>query len=325
MNIVKSLKVALLGLALYTAFPTGAEAMVNVVTSYPQDAAITNAVGGEYVSVTSLAKDNNDPHAVTPKPSMSVSINKADLLITNGQDMELAWLATALGNARNPKVIEGEDNYFDPSEGVSLIGYTKDELKESPYFSLNLIAGAEKAGGGKVGLKRGNHHYWLDPANGIIVAHNIANKLAELDPAHTSQFQANANKFEMALNEKIKVWDAEMLPYKGTPIVSYHRDWNYLIERHGLNLVGYVEPRETILPSDSDLKLLITHIKESKVKLILTSTWQNQEIPKDISLKTGVVNVSLPSTVGSRVGTKGYIDMFDAIYGKLIPALKAAQ
>lgn len=138
MNIVKSLKVALLGLALYTAIPVGAEAMVNVVTSYPQDAAITSAIGGEYVNVTSLAKDNNDPHAVTPKPSMSVSINRADLLITNGQDMELAWLATANANARNPKVIEGEDNYFDPSEGVSLIAYSKDELKESPYFSLKL-------------------------------------------------------------------------------------------------------------------------------------------------------------------------------------------
>ena len=324
MSIFRRIIIGFLGMFLYLSFPTRAEAILHIVSSFPQDASIASLVGGKYVTATSLSKAINDPHAVQPKPNMAVALNKADLLITNGQDMDLAWLPIAVANARNSKILEGTEGYFDPSAGVSLIPYNSEELKDTPFYSLNLISGPDHSGG-KNSKKRGNHHYWLDPANGIIVAHNIANKLSELDPTHKAQFNNNANKFEKTLKAKIKIWDAEMLPYRGTPVVSYHRDWIYLIQRHGLNLIGYVEPRETIPPSAGEVVNLILRMRKAKVKLIMTSPWQNQRIPHEIAQKTGAIHLSLPSSVGTDVGAKDYIDMFDVIYGKLITALKQAK
>ena len=115
MHSMRSWVVALIVALWLGAWPAQAWAVLHVVTSFPQDAAITRAVGGRYVQVTSLAKASNDPHSVQPKPSFAVALNRADLLIVNGQDMDLAWLPTALAYCRNPGIMDGEDGYFDPS------------------------------------------------------------------------------------------------------------------------------------------------------------------------------------------------------------------
>lgn len=325
MKFFKHLIIPFMGLAISSVIPVNAASSLNVVTCYPQDAAMVRAVGGEYVKVDSLAKASYDPHSVQPKSSFSVLLNRADLLVTNGQDMDMSWIPVALSNARNPKILDGADGNFDPSEGVKIIPYANEELQQTPFFSLSLVAGATQAGGGQVSVKRGNHHYWLDPSNDIIVARNIANKLTELDPAHSTQYKENADIIESTLKARIIKWDAEMAPYKGTPVVSYHRDWIYLIERYGFKLVGYVEPRETSRPDSNHIKLLVAQMTEAKAKLLLTSPWQNRLAQDEIVKKTGVINVSLPSTVGPVANLNDYISMFDTIHSKLLEALKASK
>ncbi len=293
-----------------------------IVTSFPQDAAIVKAIAQDKAEVTSLARASQDPHAIAPKPSFAVILNRADLLIVNGQDMDLNWLPTALTNARNIAILPDGPGYLDPSVGVELIQYAPEELFQTPFFTLNIIAGTTMAGGGKVTLSRGNHHYWLDPANGLIVAQNIARKLAEMDPANAQFYQDNLQKFEAALKERIKKWDAAMEPFKGTLVVSYHRDWIYLIKRHDLKLAGYVEPRETIPPSAGEMVALVQKMRAQKVRLILTSPWQDLRIAEEIARQTGATHVVLPSSVGQDVGVKDYLDLFEVIYGKLTAALK---
>ncbi|MFQ5779218.1 MAG: metal ABC transporter substrate-binding protein, partial [Nitrospiria bacterium] len=282
--------------------PSMAVAELRIVTSFPQDAALAKAIGGDRVTVKSLSRANQDPHNLQPKPSLAVWLNRADLLIVNGQDMELAWLPIALTNARNAEIIEGAAGYFNPSEGVKLIPYSPEELDQTPFFSLNIIAGASAAGGGQVALRRGNHHYWLDPANGLIVAGNIAAKLAEMEPEHESFYHGNLERFTARLTEKMKKWDAMMAPFKGTPIVTYHRDWIYLLKRHGLVNFAYIEPRETIPPSAAEVAALVRKMKRSDVRLILTSSWQRQRIPKEIARQTGATHIVLPTSVGKDVG-----------------------
>jgi hypothetical protein len=40
-----------------------------------------------------------------------------------------------------------------------------------------------------------------------------------------------------------------MAPYKGTKVVTYHRSWPNFMDRFGLDVVGYVEPKPGIPPS----------------------------------------------------------------------------
>lgn len=320
---MKKIIISLFVLILMGAAPSWAK--LNIVTSFPQDAAIVKAIAQDKVDVKSLTLASQDPHAIQLKPNLAVILNRADLLIVNGQDLELAWLPTALTNARNSKILEGAPGYLNPSEGVELIPYSPEELLSTPFFTTNIIAGTQSAGGGQVSVVRGNHHYWLDPANGLIVARNIAAKLIEMDPGNEDFYKGNLSQFETTLKERIVKWDAMMEPFKGIKFVSQHRDWNYIAKRHNLKVFGFIEPRETIPPSAAEMAALIKKMKAQNIRLIVTSPWQNQRAAQEIAKQTGATYLILPSSVGEDVGVKDYIDLFDVLYGKLVSTLKGLQ
>ena len=98
----------------------------------------------------------------------------------------------------------------------------------------------------------GNPHYWLDPGNGRRVAKAIVDKLSQMDARPTPRTsQSRYADFDKRLAEAEKRWDAQMAPYKGLKIVTYHRSWPNFTDRFGLDVIGYVEPRPGIPPSPS--------------------------------------------------------------------------
>ena len=297
-------------------FATEASAKLNIVASFQHDASIAAEIGGDRVEVTSLTTGTQDPHAVEPKPILAVLLGQADLLIVNGQHIEIHWLPIALATSRNLRIQEGKEGYLNAATGVTLIHYAKEELRGTP-FAFTLDTGAHE--------KTGNHHYWLEPANGLIIARNIHEKLAQMDPTNAAYYKSNYETFTTRLRDKIKDWDAMMAPYKGMKVVSYHRDWIYLTRRHGLEVAAYIEPRETIPPSASDIAILVKRIKEERIPLILISPWQPQRISREIAKQTGTAFLSLPSTVDARLGVKDYINLFDVVYAQLTKALQEAK
>jgi zinc/manganese transport system substrate-binding protein len=321
-QIKKCLSGALVGIF---CLPFSAMATLNVLTSFPHDESLAKTIGGAFVSTSCLSAAHQDPHAIQPRPSLSVKLNRADLLITNGQDMELAWLPIALSNARNGKILEGQSGYFEPSQGVKLYAYTQAELQDTPFYALSLVTGMQKGSQGNVDIKRGNHHYWLDPGNGSIIAQNIADKLSSMDPEHRASYQKQAANFKTKMKKSIARWDAQMKPFAGTKVVSYHRDWTYLAKRHNLEIIGYVEPRETIPPGAADIAKLVKTMKDENVKIVIASPWQNLRISEQVARAAGAKVVVLPSSVGPTVNVKDYHNLFQVIYSRLIPALKAAQ
>ena len=89
-----------------------AEAKLNVVTTTPDLAVIVSEVGGDNVSVQSLAKGTQDPHFLEAKPSFMVKVNRADLVVSTGLELEIGWLPPILQGARNPKVMPGNRRIF---------------------------------------------------------------------------------------------------------------------------------------------------------------------------------------------------------------------
>src|SRR5437870_8324455 len=63
-----------------------------VVTSTTDMAALTQEVGGDKISVESIAMGYQDPHFVEAKPSFFLKLRQADLLFNVGLQLELASL-----------------------------------------------------------------------------------------------------------------------------------------------------------------------------------------------------------------------------------------
>ncbi len=170
----------------------------------------------------------------------------------------------------------------------------------------------------------GNPHYWLDPENGKIIAKSIADKLSQFRPDDKAYFDQRPTDFNNRVNEGLKRWLAAMAPFKGVKVVTYHRSYPNFVDRFGLNVVGYVEPRPGIPPSPGHTLQLIKEMKRDQIKVILMEPYFDQKTPNSIASQTGSKVVVLPPSVGGEKSITDYIKLFDYDINLLVNALREA-
>jgi len=302
MRSVKLLLVFLLAL------PLGARAQgkLNVVSTTEDLGALAREVGGDRVSVTSLAKGYQDPHFVDPKPSFILAVSRADLLIVVGRELEIGWLPPLLTSSRNSKIQQGGNGYLDASLNVKIL--------EIPTGQITRAMGDVHP--------LGNPHYWLEPGNGRRIAEAIRDKLSQLAPANASYFAQRYSDFDTRLAAGEKRWDAAMAPYKGTKIVTFHRSWPNFMERWGLDVVGYVEPKPGIPPTPQHTIEVIDEMKRQGAKLIIVEPYFDLKTPQAIANQVGGKVLVLAPSVGGAKEATDYIQLFEYDVTQLTAALK---
>jgi ABC-type Zn uptake system ZnuABC Zn-binding protein ZnuA len=277
-----------------------------VVTTTEDLAALTREVGGDRVEVMALARGYQDPHFVEPKPSFIIAVSRADLLIAVGRELELGWLPTLITSGRNSRVQPGASGYLDASLTVRIL--------EIPTGQITRAMGDVHS--------QGNPHYWLDPANGRLMAQAIRDKLVEIAPAERAYFDQRYRDFDARLAAAETRWDAMMAPYRGTRLVTYHRSWPNFMARFGLNVMGYVEPKPGIPPSPSHTLDLITDMKAQGVRIIIVEPYFDKKTPNSIAAQVGGTVLELAPSVGGTPQATDYVKLFDYNVGTLAAALK---
>ena len=294
----------LMGAVLVGAAPAAAQ--LRVVTTTEDLAALAREVGGDRVNVTALARGYQDPHFVEPKPSFILAVNRADLLIAVGRELESAWLPTLISSARNARVQPGAPGFLDASQNVRIL--------DIPVGQITRAMGDVHS--------QGNPHYWLDPTNGRRIAQSIRDRLSQLRPADAAHFAARYDAFDKRLAAAEARWDAAMAPYAGAKVVTYHRSWPNLMERWKLDVIGYVEPKPGIPPSPSHTLQLISAMKAQQVKLIIVEPYFDRKTPQAIATQTGGLVLDLAPSVGAQPGITDYIGLFDHNIATLSAALR---
>jgi zinc/manganese transport system substrate-binding protein len=289
-----------------TAVP--AMAAVRVVTTTEDLASLVREVAGDKAEVVALAKGYQDPHFVEPKPSFILAVSRADLLVVVGRELEIGWLPTLISSSRNGKIQPGAPGYLDASLNVKIL--------EIPTGQLTRAMGDVHT--------QGNPHYWLDPANGRRIAQAIRDRLTQLSPADKAVFAQRYDDFDKRLAAAEARWDATMAPFKGRKLVTYHRSWPNFMERFGLVVMGYVEPKPGIPPSPSHTLELVTDMKAQGVKIIVREPYFDDKTPKAIAAQVGGTVVELAPSVGGETGVTSYIALFDHDVNLLSAALKNA-
>ena len=300
--VMRTLKLLLLLFLL----PSAARAELKVVTTTEDLGSLTREIGGDKVSVTALAKGYQDPHFVDPKPSFILAVSKADLLIAVGRELEIGWLPPLLTSGRNAKIQPGNKGYLDASLNVRIL--------EIPTAQITRAMGDVHP--------LGNPHYWLEPGNGRRMAQAIRDTLSGLSPADKAYFAQRYTDFDQRLAAAEKRWDAAMAPYKGTKIVTYHRSWPNFMERFGLDVMGYVEPKPGIPPSPSHTLELIEDMKRQGAKLIVVEPYFDLKTPQAIAGQVGGKVLVLAPSVGGVKEATDYIQLFEYDVNQLTGALK---
>src|SRR6188474_3647963 len=107
--------IGVLAISMVTVTPAQAQAKLNVITTTEDLAAIAREVGGDRATVESIARGYQDPHFVEAKPSFILKLQKADVLILVGRELEIGWLPPLIQQSRNSKIQAGGPGYLDAS------------------------------------------------------------------------------------------------------------------------------------------------------------------------------------------------------------------
>ena len=282
-----------------------AVATLNVVTTTEDIAAIVKEVGGNLVTVKSIARGFQDPHAIEAKPSYMLKVNRADLLLYQGLDLEVGWLPMLIRGARNKNVLPGQLGHLDVSRAI---------------IPLEVPGGEVDRSMGDV-HPDGNPHYHLNPENGLLMAESIAQRLARLDPANADTYKTHLENFSKRLKEKITTWKTRMETFQNSKVITHHSTWKYLLDFLSIESVGTIENRPGIPPSGRHLSELAEVMKQMNTKVILQASYYEKESSELLAGKAQGEVVVLPVSVGGVKEARDYIALFDVLVDQLEKAL----
>jgi zinc/manganese transport system substrate-binding protein len=282
-----------------------AQAKLNVIVTTADLASLAHEVGGSNVEITTLAKPTEDPHFVDAKPSFILKLNRADVLVEGGAELEIGWLPALLDQCRNPKLAAGSPAHVMCNQGIAML-----EVPSTLDRSKGDIHAA------------GNPHYSVDPVNARQAAENIANAFVTQDPKNAEGYKANLKKFTDALDAKLVEWQKTLGPYKGQQIVAYHNSWIYFGNRFGLKIDLFLEPKPGVPPTPTHLAEVIAKMRADKVHVIIVDPYLNRRTAETVASKTDATVVDVSQFPGGVKGTEGgYIPLLDYLVSSLANAL----
>ncbi|GAA2779968.1 metal ABC transporter substrate-binding protein [Saccharopolyspora taberi] len=267
----RNASLALAALLLASACGTGASEPADdrkqVVTTFTVIADMARAVAGDAVAVESITKPGTEIHEYEPTPSDLLKGAKADLVLDNGLGLE-RWF----------------DRFVQRSEARH----------------VTLTAGVEPMpirSGQYEG--KANPHAWMSPRNARIYVTNIRDALSHLDPAHASEFHANADSYLRRIDEIDQYLRQELakLPPQHRALVTCEGAFSYLARDAGL--------REAYLwPVNSDeegtpqqIKDTTRFVRDNAVPAVFCESTVNDKAQQQVATETG-----------ARLGEKLYVD-----------------
>ena len=302
---------------------------------------VAEQVGGDKVEVTALANPKQDPHYVTPTPTMNQLASNVDLFIESGLSLDI-WSKNVLDASGNPNIQPGSMGH--------LVATVNVPVKELPTEVSRAWGDIHP---------QGNPHAWLDPFNIKIIAQNIAEHLEKLDPKNADyygqQLDAFQNRLDVAmfgdellkaigkkagdiltrkakngdldswlaskkLDGKLGGWMKMAEKLKGVKVLSYHKTYIYFADRFNLDIAGELEEKPGIPPPPQHRDEIVEQIKRDNIKVILNDNYYSTEAADYVASKTSAKVLITYIDVGATPDVDTYEKMISLLLEKIILA-----
>jgi ABC-type Zn uptake system ZnuABC Zn-binding protein ZnuA len=138
-------------------------------------------------------------------------------------------------------------------------------------------------------------------------------------------FEQRLTDFDRRIDAKLTIWTQLMAPYRGAKVVTYHKSWDYFVERFGLDVIGTMEPKPGVSPSPAHLAQLIGIMQAQHCTLIIKEPFYPENLTRVVAEKTGARVLTLPESPGGAPGTDDYFAFMDYNVRQVAAALAAAK
>ncbi len=236
------------------------EELPQVVSTSTIIADLTITVGGDEIAHQGILQPGADPHVYEPTPKDSVALEKADLILYNGFNLEPGLI----------KMIN--------STGVQADKYAVGEVVEPLDLEYQ-------------GQKQSDPHVWGDAENAITMTEAIRDRLIELSPEDEAEFTTNAEELITELRQ-VDQWITEQIatiPQNQRKLVTTHDAFQYFTNAYGLEMAGTLIGISTEeQPSAQTVKNLANSIKKMQIPAIFAETTINPQLINTVAEEAGV-------------------------------------
>ncbi len=324
------------------------EKPLRVVATLPDYAAIAKDIGGDRITVQAIVSGEQDAHYIRPKPSFVAMIRDADVLLDTGLDLEM-WLPTVVDKSGNTRVRSGQEGYVAVAKGLDLLEKPKVLSRSeggvhvygNPHITcspVNMRTVARNITAGLIKNDPEGKAYYHERAEAfvrsldermfgkVLVDMLGGDTLAELAAqGKLYGFLEKQMHGGKPLIEQLDGWMKTMLPLRGKPIVTYHKNWVYFFTVFELEEAGTVEPKPGIPPSPNHVLSLIESMRQRDVRILLAANYFDQHQVKTVAARVNAEPVIVPIYVGGEQDTETYFDLVDLWVHRLLTAARKRE
>ncbi|MDH5656214.1 MAG: metal ABC transporter substrate-binding protein [Spirochaetia bacterium] len=279
---------------------------LQIVTTTEDLKYFAEQIADNHAEVTSLVRGNEDPHFVLPRPDYIMKLNRADVFIQVGLDLEEGWAPGLIRQSKNKKIQLNAPGFCDASRGARIL--------QIPQRRVSRLQGDIHA--------QGNPHYWTDPLNAVIAARNIRDTLIQIDSKNSDAYRKNFTNFSNRMKNLTLTLKRQYSAEGKFSVAVFHSEFIYLSNRFGFDIAVTLEEKPGVPPSASYLKKTVEIIKRKNIKVILISPSNNPRYAQTVARETGAKVILMPISVGSEDKIKTYEDSQKEMARRLLKDVK---
>ena len=241
---------------------------LRVLTSFYPMYDFACKIGGDCIDVTNMVPSGTEPHDWEPSTNDLKNLEKADVFIYNGADME-PWADDLLVSRSDTlRVVEA-------SENVEL------RTTDGEHEHAHEHEGADHHHGDF------DPHVWLDPENAKIEMEAIRDALCAADPENSTVFQSNYEKYAAELDALDAEFREKLAPLPNRTIVVAHEAFGYLCDAYGLTQVGIEGLSPDSEPDPGRMAKVIDFVREHSISTIFFEELVSPKVAEVIASETG--------------------------------------
>jgi zinc transport system substrate-binding protein len=232
---------------------------LQVVTTFYPLYALTKAIGGDHVHVSSLIATGVEPHDWTPKAKDMMRIADADVFVYNGAGFE-GWVEAFIQNEADSK--------------------------------LRVIEASKQADLIATGKKTVDPHVWTSPKQAKQMAAAIYQGLIKADPKHQVAYANNLSAVQKKLDAIDEEYVNVVAQASNRNMVVSHDAFAYLARDYGIQVKSIMGLSPETEPTAKELKQISAFVKANRVSVILVEALASPKLARTLAHDLGVKTIA---------------------------------
>ncbi|HIH9432411.1 TPA: metal ABC transporter substrate-binding protein [Klebsiella variicola subsp. variicola] len=245
-------------LALLAATPATAQEKFRVITTFTVIADMAQNVAGDAADVSSITKPGAEIHDYQPTPGDIKRAQGAQLILSNGLNLE-RWFARFYQHLQGvPEVVV--------SEGIQPMG-----ISAGPYSG------------------KPNPHAWMSADNALIYVDNIRDALVKYDPHQADTYRRNAEAYKEKIRQTMAPLQARLaqLPADKRWLVTSEGAFSYLAHDYGLRELYLWPINADQQGTPQQVRKVIDIMKKERIPTIFSESTISDKPARQVAREAG--------------------------------------